>query len=232
MPSFTWRPGDPCPHCGSKEKLKFNGGSPVCLRCHEFVDIDSPAVDIVDPRGWTWTPANRDDDLCWYLSEGRETDEFGRTVSGPHVWVKYYGDSHGLGWGPWVIGHGGSPRPDRFETIEAALASPLPAECVEIYITQQEYEIEKRRTIVRRVLDATRVREPNSLVIRTSEIVEGDRFLAKSGSVVWEAIEPADTSASTGEVAVRVQYSDGGISDRIWDDDRDIKINRIGKGTT
>lgn len=33
-----WMPGDPCPHCGKKDRIKFNGGQPFCLNCKKFVD--------------------------------------------------------------------------------------------------------------------------------------------------------------------------------------------------
>jgi hypothetical protein len=51
--------------------------------------------------------------------------------------------------------------------------------------------------------------------ISVADIKTGDHFVNPDGRLGWEAIEDAETFAN-GEVSVRVQHKDGGISDRIW----------------
>lgn len=53
------------------------------------------------------------------------------------------------------------------------------------------------------------------ITIKVTNIEEGDRFGGDRAG--WTATENAER-LTDGTVSVRVQYRDGGISDRIWDD--------------
>lgn len=63
------------------------------------------------------------------------------------------------------------------------------------------------------------------IMVPPRELREGDRFRDEDGRLVWTAVEDADVLADS--VSCRVEFPDGGITDRIWDmDARAIGIER------
>lgn len=67
--------------------------------------------------------------------------------------------------------------------------------------------------------------EVESVAVET--IREGDRFI-HDGLIQWTAIEDAEPLGAD-ETSVRVQFSDGGIGDRIWDRGHTIGIVRAAR---
>lgn len=109
---------------------------------------------IVDHRGWAWERSPRDR-VTWYLKNGRETDDEGRTRSGPHIWLAYCSPRTVLDWGPWAIGYGGSPIYRNFPTSEAALEK-APEAALARWVERQAAEIHRSAQTLSRVLEATR----------------------------------------------------------------------------